>query len=156
MGGIEIPKELADAERVPGDLDANLPGSYEFPRPRRRRTSGFIFIVGALLAVLGATQGLPSGLYVMAGVLAAVGGYHFLSAWELSTTAEEALAATGREVSFPVGHSSAAVVFEGWRSKPIWHVLVYSSDDPPTIRGLVRVDAVTGAVLDQAYEEEVG
>jgi len=156
MGGIEIPRELADAERVPADLDANLPGSYEFPRPRRRRTSGFIFLVGALLALLGAALGLPSGLYVMAGGLAAIGCYHFLSAWDLSTTAEEALAVTGREVSFPVGHSSAAVAFEGWRSKPVWHVLVYSSDDPPTIRGLVRVDAVTGAVLDKACEEEVG
>ena len=155
MAGIEIPRELADAEGVPDDLDANLPGTYEFPSPTRRRSSGFIFLAGALVAVVGAVLGLPSGFYVVAGGLALVGLYHFVSAWELATTAEQALAAAGPEVSFPVGHSSAAVTFEGWRSRPVWHVLVYSADEPPTTRGLVRVDGVNGAVLGEAYEEEV-
>jgi hypothetical protein len=155
MAGIEIPRELADAEGVPDDLDANLEGAYEFPSPTRRRTSGFIFLAGALLAALGAALGLPAGLFVMAGGLAAVGFYHFLSAWQMGTTAEEALAAAGPEVSFPVGHASAAVTFEGWRSRPVWHVLVYSADEPPSTRGLVRVDAVSGQVLGEVYEEEV-
>ena len=155
MGGVEIPRELADAEGVPDDLDSNITAPYEFPSPTRRRTSGVIFLAGGLLAALGAVLGLPSGLYVLAGVLVTIGLFHFLSAWELGTTAEEALVAASREVSFPVGHASAAVTFEGWRSRPVWHVLLYSPDDPPAIRGLVRVDAVSGAVRGEAFEEEV-
>ncbi len=155
MDGIEIPREIADAEGVPEDLDANVVGPYEFPNPRRRRVSGLAFIGGGLLATLGAAVGWPSGMYVLAGLLLLVGGFHFLCAWELTTTAETALAAAGREVSFPVGHASAVVTFEGWRSRPVWQVLVYSADDPPTTRGLVRIDGVDGSVLGEAYEEEV-
>jgi hypothetical protein len=155
MDGIEIPRELADAEGVPEDLDANLAGPYEFPSPTRRRTSGVTFLAGAGLAALGAGLGLPAGLYVLAGVLLVIGLFHFLSAWEMNTNAEEALAAASREVSFPVGHASAAVTFEGWRSRPVWHVLVYAADDPPVTRGLVRVDAVSGAVLGETFEESV-
>ena len=155
MDGIEIPREVADAEAVPDDLDANLTGPYEFPSPRRRKLSGAAFLAGTLIAVLGAISGLPSGLFVLAGVLAIIGLFHFLTAWNLKTTAEEALAVAGPEVSFPVGHASAALTFEGWRSRPVWHVLVYSADDPPAARGLVRVDGITGEVLGETFEEEV-
>ena len=155
MSGVEIPRELADAVGVPQDLDSNIAAPHEFPSPTRRRTSGVMFLAGALLAALGAVLGLPSGLYVLAGVLVIVGLFHFLSAWELSTTAEEALVAASREVSFPVGHASAAVTFEGWRSRPVWHVLLYAADGSPSARGLVRVDAVTGEVRGPAFEEAV-
>ena len=155
MDGIEIPREVAEAEGVPEDLDANVAGPYEFPSPTRRRMSGGVFLAGGALAVVGALLGLPSGIYVLAGALAIIGVYHFLTSWKLGTSAEEALAASGREVSFPVGHASAAVTFEGWRSRPVWHVLLYSADDPPTTRGLVRVDAVDGSIRGEPFEEEV-
>jgi len=155
VDGIEIPREIADAQGVPEDLDANVIGPYEFPSPSRRRTSGLTFVAGAVLAALGAALGLPAGLYLVAGLLLIIGSFHFSSAWKLNTTAEEALAAAGREVSFPVGHASAAVTFMGWRARPVWHVLVYSADDPPVTRGLVRVDAITGTVLGDPYEEAV-
>lgn len=155
MDGIEIPREVADAEGVPEDLDSNVGGPYEFPSPTRRRTFGIIYLAGAGLAVLGVALGLPSGIFGLAGLLVIIGLFHFLSSWELTTDAETALAAAGREVSFPVGHASAAVAFEGWRSRPVWHVLVYAADDPPATRGLVRVDAVSGGVLGEAFEEPV-
>ena len=99
--------------------------------------------------------GLPAGLYGLAGTLLIIGTLHFLTAWPLNTTAEEALTAAAREVSFPVGHASAAATFEGWRSRPVWQVLVYSADDPPTSRGLVRVDGVDGAVAGKVHEEQL-
>jgi len=155
MDGIEIPREVAEAQGVPEDLDANVPGPYEFPSPIRRRISGGVFLVGALLAAVGAALGLPSGVYVLAGALTIIGVYHFLASWTLGVAAEQALAVAGRKVSFPVGHASAAVTFEGWRSRPVWHVLLYSADDPPTTRGLVRVDGVTGTAVGRAFEEDV-
>ena len=155
MDGIRIPRELADAEGVPEDLDANVDRPYEFPSPTRRRTSGFMFLAGAALAALGAVLGMPTGLYVLAGVLVVIGLFHFLSAWELKTNAEDALSSASREVSFPVGHASAAVTFEGWRSRPVWHVLVYAAEGSPSARGLVRVDAVNGEVLGEPFEETI-
>ncbi len=156
MDGIEIPRAVADAEGVPDDLDANLGGPYQFPSPRRRRNGGVVFLAGAALASLGAALGLPSGLYVLSGFLGLVGVYHFTAAWELDVSQEQALAAAGRTVSFPVGHASAAVTFRGWRSRPVWHVMLYSADDPPSMRALVRVDAKDGAVLGDPFTETVG
>ena len=40
----------------------------------------------------------------------------------------------------------------GWRSRPVWNVLVFSADEPPTERGLVRINAVNGEVEDVYVE----
>jgi hypothetical protein len=34
----------------------------------------------------------------------------------------------------------------------MWRVLVYSADDPPSLRGLVELDAVDGTLLYEASE----
>jgi hypothetical protein len=36
----------------------------------------------------------------------------------------------------------------------VWNVLVFSADDPPTKRGLVRVDALSGEVVE-TYTEAI-
>jgi hypothetical protein len=132
----------------PGDV-------YEIPSPTRRRTSGLVFLSGALLAIVGVAVGLPAGLLAMAGLLAAIGVFNLLTAWRLTTSAEEALDAASRQVAFPIGHASAVLTFEGWRSRPVWQVMLYSADDPPARRGLVRVDGITGTALGELYEEDV-
>jgi hypothetical protein len=38
----------------------------------------------------------------------------------------------------------------------VWNVLVFSADDPPTERGLVRVDAVNGKVVGTYVEKIEG
>jgi hypothetical protein len=100
-------------------------------------------------------MGLPAGIFGIAALMAIVGSINLVMAWRLGTTAEEALAAAGRHVSFPIGHASAAVTFEGWRSRPVWQVVVYSADDPPSTRAIVNVDGLTGAVIGTPYEEVV-
>lgn len=155
MDGIEIPREVADAEGVPEDLDANRGSPYRFPNPRRRRAAGVVFLAGGALAALGASLGLPTHLFVLAAFLVLVGSYHFAASWDLTVGEEEALAAAGRRVPFPVGHASAAVAFEGWRSRPVWHVLLYAADEPPSQRALVRVSGLDGSVLGDPFIEAV-
>ena len=154
--GIHIPHDVAEAESVPEDLDSSLLGPYEFPTPRRRRTSAWVYLVGAGLAATAALTGFPSGMWAVAGAFSAQAGWHILTAWHLGVRDTEALDTAARAVSFPVGHSSAAVRFEGWRSRPVWNVLLYSADDPPSKRGLVLVDGVTGELRIEPYEESLG
>jgi hypothetical protein len=63
------------------------------------------------------------------------------------------LEVANRAVAFPVGHASASLGFTGWRARPVWNVLVFSADEPPSERGLVRIDGIDGHVVDSYVEE---
>ncbi len=66
-----------------------------------------------------------------------------------------ALEAANASAGFAVGHASASLGFDGLLAKPVWNVLVFSADDPPSQRALVRVDAVGGGIVEQ-YSEHIG
>lgn len=151
--GIHIPAEIAEAEGVPEDLDSSIVGPYRFPDPRRRRIAGWIYLGTAVgMALLALSEPLVWFAVVVALVLA---GWHLLAAWPLELDQETALAQAASEVEFPVGHASAAVTFVGWRSRPRWHVVMYSADEPPSRRALVQYDGVTGEMAEAAYTEDV-
>jgi hypothetical protein len=153
--GIEIGGEVARAAGVPDDLDATVDVPHAVPDIRRRRITAWILAIAAAATAGGVVAGLPAGLLVVAGLLAAGAVWSAAAAHPLRVTAQEALTVAGRESGFPVGHSSATVGFDGWRSRPIWNVLLFSADDPPTRRGLVRIDGVSGRVVG-SYVEPVG
>jgi len=150
---IEIPKELADAEGVPDDLNANIGGPYVFASPVRRRNAAFIYGGGALVAVVGASSGLPNGMWFLAGGLAILAVHHIKSSHPLLVSDSEALAIAARHVDAAVGHTSASLRFEGIFAKPVWNVLVYDAASPPIQRALVQVDAQTGELAREIYVE---
>ena len=84
--------------------------------------------------------------------LAVVSAYHFATAWPLVVDQTEALLIASRTVGFAVGHASAQLAWRGLRSRPAWRILLYSADEPPTMRGLVELDAVDGHVLGEYTE----
>lgn len=155
MDGIRISKEVADAEGVPEDLDSGVRGPYRFPSPSRRRTAALIYVVAAVLAVLGALAGLAPGLWVIAVGFLVLAYLHDRAAWPLIVDQEQALGSAATLIPFPVGHASAALGFRGRRSRPVWNVILYSATDPPDRRALVRLDAVTGDQIDATYVEEL-
>ena len=81
-----------------------------------------------------------------------IAAYHFVAGWHLAVDQTEALAVAGRTVGFPVGHASAQLAWRGLLSRPAWRILVYSADEPPSIRGLVELDAVDGHVIGEYTE----
>ena len=154
---IYVPDEVAETAGVPDDLDSDVDDfDYAVPDTKRRRRSGVVYLVGAA-GVAGLIVGglVPSAMWWTAvAVLVVVGGYHFVSGWSLTVRETGALEAAGREVPFAVGHASASLGFAGWRARPVWNVLVFSADEPPSSRALVRVDGVDGSVVD-SYVEDV-
>lgn len=150
---IEIPKELAEAEGVPEDLDANVVGPYQFASPVRRRIAARIYAAGALLAAIGALSGLPAGMWIASAGLLVLAIHHARSAHPLNVSDSEALAIAARQLKTAVGHASAALRFEGVFATPVWNVLVYDAAEPPTSRALVQIDARTGALAREVYTE---
>lgn len=151
--GIEIDSDLASQEGVPGELDANLTGPYRFPDPGRRRIAAWLYLLTAVPVVLLARS--SPGYWIMFGVLVLLAGWHFAAAWPLALDQEEALDRSSKVIPFAIGHASAAVTFRGWRSRPRWHVIAYSADDPPSQRALVEFDAVDGLQIAEPYVEAV-
>jgi hypothetical protein len=138
---------------VPEELDAGIVGQYRFPDPRRRRIAGWIYLgTAVVLAGLASQQSLVWGGVALAALL---GVWHLVSAWPLVMDQEQALAKAATVVDFPVGHSSAAVTFVGVRSRPRWHVVMYSADEPPSQRALVQFDGVNGDLAEDVYTEDV-
>jgi hypothetical protein len=94
-------------------------------------------------------------MWVVAGLFVVMAAWNLTASWPLVIGDADALDRAAQAVSFAVGHSSGAVRFEGWRSRPIWNVLLYSADEPPSGRALVLIDAVTGEVRGDPYEEDL-
>lgn len=142
-----------DTDSLPADLDVTqYIGVYQFPDVRRRRIAASILIVAALVCLWAWQVSDNGGLLAATVLFAVLGAYHFLAAWPLAISQTDALAVASATVGFPVGHSSARVMFRGVRSRPVWQVLLYSADEPPTVRGLVELDAVSGQVLGEYTE----
>ena len=152
---IEIPKELAEAEAVPEDLDANVAGPFLFPNPGRRRLAAWAYATTGVFALISAQTFLTPGMSVVGIVFLALAGYQLLAAEETHLDEKDALTKANVHAGFAVGHASAALRFVGFRSYPVWNVLMYDAKNPPTLRALVLVDAVTGELRAEPYTEEI-
>lgn len=145
-------------DELPEDLHAaGYVGPYMFPDNNRRRIPGALYLITAAvcLAAWVAFDGpyVNEGLAWAAVLLAAVGGYHFLSGYDLRVDEHEALVSATKKVGFPVGHASAQMGWRGLRSRPTWRILLYSAEEPPAQRGLVLVDGVDGEVVEHFVED---
>jgi len=145
--------EAPRGDALPQDLDVTAyVGPYVFPDIRRRRIAAACYVVlgaGSLAVGIGAAN---SGLVLAGAILGVIAAYHFVTGWHLAVDQTEALAVASRTVGFPVGHASAQLGWRGLLSRPAWRILVYSADEPPSIRGLVELDAVDGHVLGEYTE----
>ena len=158
-------RAMADDEEIrdelPDELNAsNFVGPYMFPNNNRRRIPAVLYMLigfGAI-AVWFAARGdgavlVNVGLLWGGIALVLFGIYSYQAGFDLDFDERDALAAAGRTVDFPVGHASAQLGWRGLRSRPTWRILLYSSEEPPTRRGIVLVDGVKGDVLQHFVED---
>jgi hypothetical protein len=140
-------------DQLPEDLDVTAyVGPYTFPDIRRRRIPALLYLVVAAGSYAAGASAGNGGLIAAGVLLTLVAVYSWIAAWPLRVDQTEALAVASRTVGFPVGHASAQLAWRGLRSRPTWRILLYSADEPPSIRGLVELDAVDGTVLGEYTE----
>ena len=121
-------------------------GPYLFPRRRRRRIPATMYLVLAVLCCsAGWLLGDNGGLLAAAIVLALVAAYHFASALAARDRPDRSAADRDPHRRLPGRpRDRAARRGAGCGRGPVWRILLYSADEPPTIRGLVELDAVDG------------
>jgi hypothetical protein len=145
---------------LPDDLNASeYVGPYLFPDNSRRRIPGYIYLgIAAICFVLWVTRGdkavlVNGGLLLAAVLLGAMGVLCLTSGWKLAYDEKQALAKATEVVGWPIGHASAQMAWRGFRSRPIWRVLAYSTEDPPRRRAFVVIDAVDGREIEHLVED---
>ena len=140
-------------DELPEELDITVARPYKVPDNRKRRIAAWCYLATAAASGAGAVGSGNGGLLAAAVFLVLVAAYHFAAAWPLKLDETAALAASAAATGFPVGHASAQLAWRGLRSRPVWRVLLYSADEPPSKRGLVELDAVDGAILGTYTED---
>ena len=159
----ELDPELEDAEYVdelPEDLDlSEFVGPHTFPNNNRRRIPAAIYLLmGAGCIALYLTKVETSPL-VNAGTLWAGSGlvafalYGMVAGRTLAVEESDALVTATSQVGFPVGHAAAQMAWRGWLSRPTWRILLYSDENPPSKRGIVLVDGISGDVVEWFVED---
>lgn len=154
------PEQADLRDELPDDLNPeNFVGAYQFPDNSRRRIPGYLYVGSAAISLLlyltqRADSPIVNGGFAWAAVvLGAMGIISITSGWRMTIDEKQALVEAQRAIGFPVGHASAQQVWHGIRSRPTWRVLCYSTEEPPTRRGLVLVDAVDGRVIQHFTED---
>jgi hypothetical protein len=143
----DAPTTRRRPDELPEELDITVARPYKVPDNRKRRIAATCYLVAAVACGAGAAGSGNDGLLAAAVLLGLVAAYHFSAAWPLRLDETAALAASAAAAGFPVGHASAQLAWRGLRSRPVWRVLLYSADEPPSKRGLVELDAVDGEIL---------
>jgi hypothetical protein len=140
-------------DQLPEELDITVARPYQVPDNTKRRTAAYCYVLAAAACGAGVAVSGNPGLLAAAVFLALAAAYHFATAWPLKVDETGALAASAAAAGFPVGHASAQLAWRGLRSRPVWRVLLYSADEPPSRRGLVELDAVDGEILGSYTED---
>ena len=148
-----LPKPARGADELPEELDITVARPYKVPDNRKRRVAAGCYVFAAVASGAGGAISGNGGLLAAAALFALVAAHHLATAWPLELDETGALAASAAATGFPVGHASAQLAWRGVRSLPVWRVLLYSADEPPSQRGLVELDAVDGEILG-AYTED--
>ncbi len=146
------------SDELPADLDiTGLVGPYEFPNNSKRRIASILyFVIGAICIWLGVGVDSPlvnGGLTAVGVGLVAFAIYSAVIAVDTAVDETDALVVAAKITGFVPGHASAQMSWSGWRSRPLWRILLYSDEEQPLQRALVLVDGVSGQVREHFVEE---
>ncbi len=154
---MEEDAEIIDS--LPEDLEASFSSpDYEIPNNDRRRIAGFLYlavgIVALGLGIFASDSSLVNNGFIYAGIgILCVAIYCFFASASTRIDEAQALEISELHIGFPVGPSSAQMMWRGWGSRPVWRLLLYSKEPQPEYRAFVIVDAMNGEVIEKLVEE---
>lgn len=146
--------ETESKDELPQDLDVTkYVGPYQFPSPTKRKTAAMSITVVAIICMIFGI--LASNISMIGGSAAMliIALIFFIASWPLKVNDLDALTKAAAQAPFPVGHASAQLCFTGWTSKPLWRVVIFSSDDPPSQRGMVEIDAMSANIVSTYFDD---
>ena len=152
----EVPETF---DSLPEDLEpAYGAGEYQIPNTDKRKLAGYLYITSGLVFVFlnllfNDSPLVNKGFFISGICIVLFGLYNLYASVRCTIDEKEALDIASESVGFQIGPASAQLMWRGFRSRPVWRLLTYSSESIPLSRAVILIDASSGKVLEQVVEE---
>lgn len=159
VDGIDISREDAQKQVVPDDLNSLAVGSYIIPNPNRRRNYGYLLVFTSIISYF--LFNLTDWLSVAYGSLLvfATGVSILFIDNSVKIKQSDVIKNIIKHVPHSIGYYSIALTFAFYKKfrflKPIWTVIVYDHENPPTEKTIVEIDASNGDLVSETYTESI-
>ena len=157
--GIDISQKDADKQIVPEDLNSLAVGSYIVPSPKRRKTYGLMLIVTALISQV--ITSFYGWINITVGVVLVIltGIFVLFIDNTINVKQSDVIENVVKHIPHSIGYYSIALTFQFIKQylflKPVWTVIVYDHNNPPTMKTIIEIDASTAELVSETYTESI-
>ena len=157
--GINILQEDADKQTVPEDLNSLAVGSYILPNPKRRRTYGLLLIITSIVVNFIISFNDWLNITVGTTLVLLIGVFILLIDNTINVQQSQVIQRVSKHIPHSIGYYSIALTFEFIKNykflKPVWTVIVYNHNNPPTMKTIIEINASTAELVSETYTESI-
>ena len=158
VDGIEIDKDVAKETLLPDDLNSLAVGSYVVPDPSKRKQYPYV-VLGVVLLIYITSLMIDFVSFVpVIIILSIVSLLLFVVNNEFKIRQQEVIEKISNNIDHSIGYYSIALTFQFTLKQiltPVWTVIVYSHENPPSNKTIIEISAFSGRVITEPYTEKL-
>jgi len=158
IDGIEIDKDVAEETLLPDDLNSLAVGSYVVPDPSKRKQYPYV-VLGVVLLIYITSLMIDFVSFVpVIIILSIVSLLLFVVNNKFKIRQQEVIEKISNNIDHSIGYYSIALTFQFTLKQiltPVWTVIVYSHENPPSNKTIIEISAFSGRVITEPYTEKL-
>ena len=158
VDGIEIDKDVAKETLLPDDLNSLAVGSYVVPDPSKRKQYPYV-VLGVVLLIYITSLMIDFVSFVpVIIILSIVSLLLFVVNNKFKIQQQEVIEKISNNIDHSIGYYSIALTFQFTLKQiltPVWTVIVYSHENPPSNKTIIEISAFSGRVITEPYTEKL-
>ena len=158
VDGIEIDKDVAKETLLPDDLNSLAVGSYVVPDPSKRKQYPYV-VLGVVLLIYITSLMIDFVSFVpVIIILSIVSLLLFVVNNKFKIRQQEVIEKISNNIDHSIGYYSIALTFQFTLNQiltPVWTVIVYSHENPPSNKTIIEISAFSGRVITEPYTEKL-
>ena len=158
IDGIEIDNDVAEETLLPDDLNSLAVGSYIVPDPSKRKQYPYV-VLGVVLLIYITSLMIDFVSFVpVIIILSIVSLLLFVVNNKFKIRQQEVIEKISNNIDHSIGYYSIALTFQFTLKQiltPVWTVIVYSHENPPSNKTIIEISAFSGRVITEPYTEKL-
>jgi len=158
IDGIEIDNDVAEETLLPDDLNSLAVGSYVVPDPSKRKQYPYV-VLGVVLLIYITSLMIDFVSFVpVIIILSIVSLLLFVVNNKFKIRQQEVIEKISNNIDHSIGYYSIALTFQFTLKQiltPVWTVIVYSHENPPSNKTIIEISAFSGRVITEPYTEKL-